>query len=261
MLPYIYVFDRLVPLYGVMILLGTVFSLLYLKLTQKHRDFPEADSELALIYCVIGAFLGAKILWLATVWSEFVSELPYLFSMPQAFVQKYLSGGFVFYGGLYGAFFAAWLYCVVCKLSYFELSRSLMPIVPLFHAFGRLGCFCMGCCYGCVSEQFGIAFAHSEIAPNGVPLLPVQLIEAFAEFLLFFVLMVLARKKGSGKRMLCVWLISYGILRFILEFFRADDYRGFLGILSLSQVISLISICWAVIMLLNRKNNQKARRE
>lgn len=249
MLPYLHVFNRAIPMYGVMILLGVAVSLLYFKLCEKKREFPQADAELALVYCVVGIFIGAKILWLITVWSEFTTELPYLFTMPQAFLTKYMSGGFVFYGGLYGALIAAWLYCRVNKLSFFELARILMPMVPLFHCFGRLGCFFMGCCYGCMSERFGITFHHSEIAPNGIPLLPVQLIEAVFELLLFFIMAWLARRKGSGKILFCVWMITYGVLRFCLEYFRADDYRGFLGILSVSQGISVLSIVLAFVIL------------
>lgn len=260
MLPYVSILGKPVPMYGMMILLGTAISLLYFKLCEKKRDFPEADAELALIYSVIGVIVGAKLLWLATVWPEFTKELPYLFTMPQAFLKKYLSGGFVFYGGLFGALFAAWLYCRVNKLSYFALARLLMPVVPLFHGFGRLGCFFMGCCYGRESEAFGIRFAHSEIAPNGVPLLPVQLIEAAAEFLLFFVLAWLAGKKESGKAIFCTWLLSYGVLRFVLEFFRGDDYRGFHGILSVSQVLSLAAVgLGAAILMHGRIASNSAR--
>lgn len=258
MLPYVFVFGKPVPMYGVMILLGAAISLLYFRYREKRCAFPEADAELALVYSVMGVFVGAKLLWLATVWVEFVRELPYLFTMPQAFLKKYLSGGFVFYGGLFGALFAAWLYCRVNKLSFFDLAILLMPLVPLFHGFGRLGCFFMGCCYGCVSERFGISFSHSEIAPNGIPLIPVQLIEAAAEFLLFFLLARLAKKEDSGRVMFCTWLLSYGALRFVLEFFRGDDYRGFLGILSVSQVLSLVAVVLGTITLMRGRKSSGA---
>lgn len=250
MLPYISVFGRVIPLYGVMVVAGALVSILYVKLCEKRRDFPAADTELAMVYGVIGAFVGAKLLWLLTVLPELWADLPMLFSEPSAFLVKYMYGGFVFYGGLLGALFAAWIYCRVNKLSFYSLAKSLMPIIPLFHAFGRIGCFCMGCCYGCPSETFGIAFSVSEIAPNGIPLLPVQLIEAAAEGILFVLLAWMAEGKFSGKTMFCTWLISYGILRFVLEYFRGDDYRGFLWSLSVSQVISLIVIAFAALLIL-----------
>ena len=253
MLPYITIGNRSVPMYAVMILAGVIAALLYYRHSIRRSDFPEADADLALIYNVIGVFLGAKLLWLATVWSGFLSELPYLFTSTQLFLQKYLAGGFVFYGGLFGGLLAAWLYCRINKLPFFELARVLMPVVPLFHAFGRLGCFFVGCCYGCVSEHFGLIFTHSEIAPNGVPLLPVQLVEAAGEFALFFLLARLSRKEESGRTLFSTWMICYAVLRFVLEFFRGDDYRGFLGVLSVSQFFSLIAVGLAAVALVTNR--------
>ena len=69
----------------------------------------------------------------------------------------------------------------------FSAAPAQLPLVPLVHGFGRAGCFLMGCCYG-VPSRFGIAFTCSPIAPNGVRLLPVQLIEAAGEGALFFAL-------------------------------------------------------------------------
>ena len=128
--------------------------------------------------------------------------------------------------------------------------QVLIQLVPLVHGFGRVGCFLMGCCYG-VPSRFGIAFTCSPIAPNGVRLLPVQLIEAAGEGALFFAFTRPGAQRRGGQWMLGVYLASYGVLRFLLEFFRGDDYRGFLGALSLSQVISIATLVFAA-YLLNR---------
>lgn len=96
----------------------------------------------------------------------------------------------------------------------------------------------MGCCYGCPTDSsLGVTFHVSPIAPNGVALVPVQLLEAAAEFLLFAVLL-------GG------YLATYGVLRFTLEFFRYDNYRGFLGPLSLSQWISIVTVVLGTVLLL-----------
>ena len=237
-------------MYGVMAAVGCVFAIIYLKVTERHFPALEADGELALIYGVIGAFVGAKLLFLLTCLPECISEIEYLFSDTELFLQKYLYGGFVFYGGLYGSLFAAWLYCLFSKTAYDPILKLLLPLLPLIHAFGRLGCFCMGCCYGKTTAAFfGVIFHSSEIAPNGIPLIPVQLIEAAVEFGLFTILAVISRHQCSGKRMLSIYLLSYGAVRFLLEFLRGDSYRGFVGPLSFSQIISCVSILCGIILL------------
>ncbi len=258
MIPSIVILGREIPTYGLMILVGVLFVLLYIKLCEPRRDFPPADTELAMTYCVIGVFVGAKLLYLATVWPQFVADLPYLFTEASAFLSLYLSGGFVFYGGFYGALVSAALYCRVTRLDFWELARSLVPVVPLFHVFGRIGCFLTGCCYGIENQRWGIAFSVSAVAPNGVPLLPVQLYEAAGEAILFLLTASAARKKGSGRRVLCLWLIGYGVLRFVLEFFRGDSYRGFVGTLSVSQVLALVSIGLGLWFLLSSAKRKAA---
>ena len=137
----------------------------------------------------------------------------------------------------------------------YRVFRVLLPLVPLVHGFGRVGCFLTGCCYG-VPSRFGIAFSHSPIAPNGVRLLPVQLIEAACEGVLFFALTRPGAQRRGGRWMLGVYLASYGVLRFILEFFRGDDYRGFLGALSLSQVISIATLLLAAALLIPKRTQK-----
>ena len=127
-------------------------------------------------------------------------------------------------------------------------------MIPLFHAFGRIGCFFMGCCYGKESSLLGIEFENSPIAPNHVPLIPVQLFEAAAELLLFFFTAFSAYRKKNGFFLLGIWLVAYGLIRFVTEFFRGDDYRGFIGALSLSQVISIFTAISGVFVLLYLKN-------
>ena len=73
---------------------------------------------------------------------------PLLAADPAAFSARYLSGGFVFYGGLFGALAAVWLFCRRRKVPFSQLGADLVPAVPLFHTFGRVGCFLAGCCYG-----------------------------------------------------------------------------------------------------------------
>lgn len=259
MIPNINIFNKTIPMYGLMTVIGCIFAIIYLKIAERRHRKLEADAELALIYGIIGVFIGAKLLSIITQLPDIIAEFDFLFSETALFLQKYLYSGFVFYGGLYGGIFAVWLYCKICKVDFYSIITLLLPVLVIIHGFGRIGCFCMGCCYGIpTASPFGIAFHISEIAPNGVPLVPIQLIEAFAVFALFAVLAVMYYKNRSGKEMLCVYLLSYGILRFILEFFRGDMYRGFVGSLSTSQIISIITIVFGLILLYSIFKKKKA---
>lgn len=257
MLPSVTVFSREIPLYGVMAGAGLVLAVLYLVRAQRRWPEIRADAELAFAYGLIGAFVGAKLLSLLTVLPELVRDLPALLSSPGSFLTRYLYAGFVFYGGLYGALLALWLYGRHSRCGAGRLAGTLLPVIPLVHALGRIGCFCAGCCYGRPSALLGVAFSRSGIAPNGVPLLPVQLFEAAWELGLFFLLRQMACRACGGRQMLGWYLVLYSLARFALEFLRGDGYRGFIGPLSLSQVIAAASVLLGLGLL---RQSQAARR-
>ena len=120
-------------------------------------------------------------------------------------------------------------------ISYFYL---VMPAVSMAQGFGRIGCFCAGCCYGRETDAwYGITFTHSDFAPNGVSLIPTQLISSAGDFLICGVLLWYASKKPEPGRVAAGYLVLYGVGRFLIEFLR-NDYRGSLGIFSTSQIIS-----------------------
>ena len=160
-------------------------------------------------------------------------------------------GGITWLGGVIGAFpLTVWLlhkYCPRIKgnaLFYFNL---LIPAIVLGHAFGRVGCFLGGCCYGKETTSFlGVQFPHLDHA-----VYPTQLFEAVFELALFAVMLLLYKRlKGHFLETYC---FSYGVFRFFLEFMRGDD-RGATGFfLSPSQVMSILLIVAGVLLLLYHK--------
>lgn len=155
-----------------------------------------------------------------------------------------------FYGGLIGGVVTFLLgYFLVIKKRYKEskITLDIIPIAPacitIAHAFGRIGCFMAGCCYGKeTSSIFGVTFpGHSHAV------YPTQLFEAIFLFLLTIVLFVIAIKKRSIFT-LPLYLFTYGIFRFCLEYLRGDDRGGLILNLSPSQFISLLAILTSVIL-------------
>lgn len=163
------------------------------------------------------------------------------------------NSGIVFYGGLIGYL----LYVKYAFPPYMQeetgRSRGIVAVcIPLFHGFARIGCYFGRCCYGvvCEADWCSLFFEHR---------LPTQLIETGFNFILFGVLLVLfLRKKKERTRLPRLYLLGYAPFRFLIEFFRDDAIRGFLGPLSFSQWVSVgIGLYLAVTYIQNRKIKER----
>lgn len=195
-------------------------------------------------------FLGSKILYWITIIDQIVMNPSILFN---------LMDGYVVYGGIIGGTIGGYLYCKKYKLNFLEYFDLLVPSVALAQAFGRIGCFYAGCCYGSVTDSpIGITFPVNSLAPAGIPLIPTQLFSSVFDFILFFVLITFARKKKTNGEVASLYLILYSIGRFIIEIFRGDLIRGSVGTLSTSQFISiLVFIVGITLFTLCRKSKVK----
>lgn len=132
-------------------------------------------------------------------------------------------------------------------------------VLPLGHAVGRVGCFFGGCCYGiCYDGPFAVYYSDAAgLTPLHTPLLPIQLIEAVALLILFIIQLHLYGRKDKQGKLVQSYLLSYALIRFILEFFRGDTARGKLFFLSTSQWISLLVLSALALYLLLNKQRQK----
>ena len=224
-------------------LLGFGAVIIFILSECRHTGFSFDDAVYLLALSMIGMIIGAKVLYLVTAIPEIIGSWNQISTNPLAYVKAYLSGGMVFYGGLFGGIFAAKV-----AASYFHIHLAthydiFVPAIPLFAGFGRLGCLMEGCCFGKKAEHFPyIVFHTSLFAPNDVPLIPTQLYEAVFDFFLFCMLMHLASKKECVSRLLVIYLAVYAMFRFVIEFFRGDSVRG-VFLLSTSQWISALILC------------------
>ena len=259
MYPVINIFGKLVTLYAIMVIIGILVIFIYLHFKLKGEN--DYKYIMTLLFASIGAVIGSHLLYGLTNISFIIklfSHLDIIDSFKTFFsIFRYVFGGSVYYGGLIGGLIGGFLYLKISKNKDKQIVDLLVPIIPLFHAFGRIGCFLVGCCYG-VESKFGFTYTHSlvELA-NGVNRFPVQLVEAFCEFMLFLILNYLLKHEKCKNKLLYIYLISYGIIRFGLEFLRGDSYRGFIGILSTSQLISILIILFSIFMLYKYQKKSK----
>ncbi|MBQ3842836.1 MAG: prolipoprotein diacylglyceryl transferase [Ruminiclostridium sp.] len=242
MLPGITIFGRFISSYALAALVGVFAACPFAIFTYKKRTGDGYPMLAMLLISAVGIFAGGGLLYGITNIDKW-----YLLSQAKDFGEwweyaKLIFGGSVFYGGLFGGMAVGAF--VIKKRGYpADLMTDIAaPAVALFHGFGRIGCFLGGCCYG-IEVPWGITFTHSLNEPaNGVPRMPVQLFESGFEFLLFFVLWQLLRHDKLKGRLLSLYLIAYGIFRFLIEYFRGDTYRGFIFGMSTSQFISIFAV-------------------
>ncbi len=238
--------------YGLMIALGVIAAYLVGEYrAKKYRLDPDRILTIV-IWALLGGFLGSKLLYILTQLDEIMKNPGLLMD---------LSDGFVVYGGIIGGILAAMVYCRVKKLPFFQYFDLLIPSVALAQGFGRIGCFLAGCCYGReTSCPIGIVFHDSAYAPNGVSLIPTQLISSGLDFLHFLVLIWFAKRKKGDGQVAGLYLICYSVGRFILEFFRGDLIRGSVGTLSTSQFISIFACIAGVILVVARNGKFQAEK-
>jgi phosphatidylglycerol:prolipoprotein diacylglycerol transferase len=138
-------------------------------------------------------------------------------------------GGMSFHGGLLGVTVAMWLFARRQGVDFLRLTDFLAPLCPLGIAAGRLGNFINGELYGRVTDlPWGMVFRHAGDAPRH----PSQLYQLALEGLVLFALLWWFSSKPRPRGQISgLFLIGYGVLRFIAEFAREPD--AFLGLLAL----------------------------
>jgi phosphatidylglycerol:prolipoprotein diacylglycerol transferase len=222
--------------YGFLIALGAIAGVAYMAREGKKEvglTFDQANTLFLFIF--VAAFAGGKIFL-------FFEDVPFYIDHPK----RLLTGrGFVFYG--------SFLFAIPVMLYFFRMNK--LPAYPmldvmaittcLVHAFGRLGCFMAGCCYGIpTTSALGVTFTHEACfaEPLGTPLHPTQLYEAGYIVAVMIVLLFLRDRRKFKGQLFLLYLMLYAVGRFVIEYFRGDLQRGFIveNIISHSQLIAIL---------------------
>jgi phosphatidylglycerol---prolipoprotein diacylglyceryl transferase len=202
------------------------------------------------VLTAMASVAGARLLYVLTNLGEFRNPLRIFYLW---------DGGLVAYGGFLAGFLTA---VVVSRRFNFRLLNWADCVVPSLGTgllFTRIGCLLAGCDYGApveagsVASKWAIQFparAAATIAqrndgllpPDAVlslPVHPTQIYESLIGLTLFGITMLVYRYRKFTGQMFCAFTIGYGVLRFLVEFLRADKERGELGGLSTSQFLGL----------------------
>lgn len=242
-----------VKTYGCCMALGFFVAWQVLVYLCKRVGRPFESIGNLLIALMVSGVLGSRIAYVIEHWhAEFASRPMDVIRVDQ--------GGLMFYGGLILAtvVFACW--CMFKRENPLAVGDLLCVAIPVGHAFGRIGCFFYGCCYGKQSASaLAVSFPRgspawyeqlnlgqiTSMAKESLPVLPTQLFEAVANALLFAVLFAFYRRFRGGTTAL--YLIGYAVIRFSMEYVRGDP-RAAVGPFSISQTISIALLVAGVVL-------------
>ena len=234
--------------YNLMIGVGIFFGFILIEksVSQKIKFKDHYKLHITLVLSFIFGFIGSRI-------------FDIIFFGKELNTFNFLTGSSTFIGGLIFSVLFIILFTSLIKLKTTLVLELLVPFLIVAHFFGRIGCFLGGCCYGKPTDGFlGVKYPPDsypyQVDPEivGMHLHPTQLYESFALLVIYFTLKNRTNKVSS-------YLILYGIVRFIIEFFRNDPRGSFLtDFFSPSQELSLLFIITGFLyfkFLENKKTN------
>lgn len=250
--------------YGLMYLIGMFFALWLAKSRAKkiNSGWTTSEVENLLFLGFLGIFIGGRLGYI--LFYNFLSflENPLILFMVW-------QGGMSFHGGLIGAIVVMYFFAKKRKKPFFQVTDFVAPLIPFGLAAGRLGNFINGELWGRVTHSsIGMLFPgssqedllFSRLHPEWLPLLkqygvlprhPSQLYEMFFEgIVLFIILNLFIRKPRPVGSVSGLFLIGYGVFRFMIEYFRQpDEQLGlFFNYISMGQLLSLPMIIIGIVL-------------
>ena len=258
MIPYINILGRAVPTYGLLGFTGIVVAICFgVFYFSKFYDIKKEDIFYASMFAIIGIGIGAKLLYIITIIPDLIRNINVLDW--KTLIPRLLQGGFVFYGGLIGGVIGLYVYSKSFKISFNKICMILIPVVPIFHSIGRIGCLLAGCCYGMEYHGFGsIIFYNSDLAPIGVPLFPMQIVESICNLIIFIIILLTYKRFKGTYKTIALYSVLYSVVRFFLEFYRGDAARGII-VLSTSQWISIALFIVGIALFIYDKKLRKIK--
>ena len=231
--------------YIFMALVAFLASTLMVILRRKSQNIAAWEAVALSCTTLVGGLLGAKMLYLI---GEVLQGKA--FWTAKFWQNVRFESGYVWYGGVMGAFVFLLVYAKLRKIPLRNTMDLMTPFALLFDGIARFGCLFAGCCFG-VRASWGIKI-------HGVTRFPSPLFESALCLIILAVLLIWRPERKRPGVLLPLFLAMYSVGRFFLEFYRGDISRGaFLGV-STSQWIALVVLLGlAVAFAVTRKRRMK----
>ena len=248
---YFEIFGLKISYYGFIIAIAMLLGVACAIIIVKKKDI-KADMPINLaLYALPLAIIGARIYYC-------------IFNGVNSFWQIFeiWNGGMAIYGGVIGGFLGVLICCKIHKYSLLQACDIACPCLILGQAVGRIGCYFAGCCYGVETTDPALMFFPLSVQIGGVWHLATFFYESFFDFLGFIFLFVLVSKTNIKGVVLSNYLITYGTIRAVLEYFRDPAESLVIGStgIRVSLLLSLILVVVGAVMLLVIINKNKRDR-
>lgn len=211
--------------YGLTFVLGFLVGGLLVWRWAPKFDVPRAKLEGLLLWILVGTVAGARLYYvIQNNPGDYLREPWRIFAIWE--------GGLAYFGGLFGAILAAYLYARREKLAFPRVADLFAPAIPIGAAIGRISCGLAGMDYGTPTNlPWGVVYTNpNSYAPtDGVPRHPDQYYELIGDLMLAAVLVKLRGKLPDGGLFL-LYLMLFSVLRFFLFFVRGSVSPVALGL-------------------------------
>ena len=199
--------------------------------------------EHLLVFCLVTLLIGGRLGYVLFY------DLSFYMANPVKIFFLW-EGGMSFHGGLIGAIFGFYYFSKKENLNFFKVSDTIAIYVPIGLGLGRIGNFINGELYGIPTDgSWGVIFPLVDQIPRH----PSMLYEAFLEgLILFLVMQKFSRLKLPEMALSSIFLVSYGVFRFFVEFVRLPDrHIGYLyqEWFTMGQLLSIPMIVLGIILL------------
>jgi phosphatidylglycerol:prolipoprotein diacylglycerol transferase len=214
-------------------------------------DLPRDRVEEALVWILLGALIGARLYYVAQ------NEPIFYVTHPRHIVAMW-EGGHAFFGGLFGAVGAAYLYARRARLRFGPLADLFGPAIPIAAAVGRVACGLDGMDYGTPSNlPWSVLYlnANSYAPIDGVARHPDQYYELVGDLLIAMILLKLRRRVVlSDGALFLTYLVLFSLLRFFLFFVRGSVQPVALGLKNVQwTALALLAITVPMLLTLSRR--------
>ncbi len=231
--------------FGIMAAAGFIAATLLMHYNRKEASLLQDNVFDLTFVAIIAGIVGARLFYVVQFWEQFSARPLTVIRIDQ--------GGLVFYGGMLCATLSIYIYCRRKNLQFTRVIDIIAPSLAIGHFFGRVGCFMNGCCFGRPSElPWAVHFPAGSFPDRRYPGLavhPTQLYESLFNLALFAVMMVCLRrlKKYPGLTA-ALYLLIYGIGRFMIEMLRGDSRSLIFGMFTAAQFTGIFIVAAGAVL-------------